>query len=83
DFPSAIAAWYDEVKDYDFSHPGFSETTGHFTAVVWTATKNVGCAVKQCGPKNPIYICNYELAGNVIFNGANILFVKNVLPKKM
>jgi len=53
--------------------------SGHFTQVVWAATTTVGCAVKSC-PKYPIYICEYDPPGNVIYNGGNSLFVKNVLP---
>ncbi len=29
----AVNAWYDEVCSYDFSRPGFSMETGHYTAV--------------------------------------------------
>ena len=30
---SAIKLWYDEIKDYDFTSPGFGYNTGHFTQV--------------------------------------------------
>ncbi|CAB1446364.1 unnamed protein product [Pleuronectes platessa] len=32
--------WYDEVKQYNFSSPGFSSGTGHFTAMVWKTLKS-------------------------------------------
>ena len=30
---AAVMAWYQEIKDYDFSNPGYSAKTGHFTQV--------------------------------------------------
>ena len=35
-------------EDYDYSNPGFSETTGHFTQVVWVSTTALGCAMVDC-----------------------------------
>ncbi|KAK1143443.1 hypothetical protein N8T08_006771 [Aspergillus melleus] len=47
---AAIAAWGDEVRHYDFHKPtGFTEETGHFTQLVWKATRQVGCAAVDCG----------------------------------
>ncbi|KAL5336281.1 hypothetical protein BJX70DRAFT_286897 [Aspergillus crustosus] len=35
---------------YDFNKPtGFTEETGHFTQLVWRATREVGCAAVDCG----------------------------------
>lgn len=38
----AVKAWYDEIKKYKYSRPGFSPATGHFTQVVWLDTTEVG-----------------------------------------
>lgn len=71
----AVDAWYNEISSYDFSNPGFSSSTGHFTQVVWKSTSQVGCGIKTCGNEWGDYIvCSYESAGNVIG-----YFAENVL----
>eukprot|EP00775_Hariotina_reticulata_P009864 gene9864-10022_t len=61
----AVDAWYNEVKQYDFSRPGWNTATGHFTALVWTDTTKLGCAVnRDCSW--PTYVCQYKSPGNVI-----------------
>ena len=39
---AAIDGWYNEILLYDFSNPGYSEATGHFTCLVWLASTNFG-----------------------------------------
>ncbi|KAJ5167671.1 uncharacterized protein N7482_003265 [Penicillium canariense] len=47
---SAVAAWGDEEKYYNFDKPtGFTEKTGHFTQLVWKSTTEAGCAAINCG----------------------------------
>jgi pathogenesis-related protein 1 len=60
---STVGMWYDEIKLYKFPAGGFSMQTGHFTQVVWTTTKQVGCGQVTCGG-NDIYVCNYDPPGN-------------------
>lgn len=71
---SSTAMWYDEVKLYKFPKGGFSMETGHFTQVVWTTTKHVGCGMVTC-KGNDIYVCNYDPPGN--WEGQ---YAKHVLP---
>ncbi|CEP64177.1 CAP domain-containing protein LALA0_S10e04170g [Lachancea lanzarotensis] len=74
----SVEAWYDEIKSYDYSNPGFSSATGHFTQVVWKSTSQVGCGIKQCGGSTGDYvICSYKAAGNFIGQ-----FPENVEPTK-
>ncbi|CAR29972.1 hypothetical protein ZYGR_0AD06630 [Zygosaccharomyces rouxii] len=76
DDEGTIDAWYDEIKKYSFSDPVFSESTGHFTQLVWKSSTKVGCGSKQCGGSVGKYIiCNYNPAGNFIGD-----FSQNVLP---
>ena len=71
-----IDAWYNEIEKYNWSDSGFSESTGHFTQVVWKSTTKVGCGSKQCGGSVGTYIiCSYNPAGNFIGD-----FSENVLP---
>lgn len=54
-----------QVKLYDFFKPGWSSTTGHFTALVWTDTTKMGCASNPSCSR-PTYVCQYQRPGNVI-----------------
>lgn len=72
----AVDAWYSEIKDYSFSNPDYSSSTGHFTQVVWKSTTKVGCGIKQCGGVWGDYIiCSYDPAGNMLGT-----FASNVEP---
>src|SRR5262249_22038898 len=61
---SVVAMWYDEGKHYSFSSGGFSMTTGHFTQLVWRATREVGCGRVQCREVD-VWVCQYDPPGNV------------------
>lgn len=66
DATGAVDAWYGEISNYDFSNPGTSSNTGHFTQVVWKGTSKVGCGIKTCDNVWGHYvICSYQNAGNV------------------
>jgi len=75
----ALNSWMAEESLYDFSKPGFSSATGHFTQVVWKSTTRVGCASAICKnikdgsgkllfstqfPTSAFTVCNYHLPGN-------------------
>jgi hypothetical protein len=74
---------YNEVLSYNYGNPGFSMTTGHFTAVVWRSSTLLGCTVKVCDSiqnlnwdnGGTLVICRYAPAGNV--QGQ---YAENVLP---
>ena len=64
---AATKSWYDEVKDYDYSSPGFSKATGHFTQVVWRASTGLGCGIsrgEEDGWKTTYVCCSYFPPGN-------------------
>lgn len=56
--------WYREIEHYDFKRPGFSMDAGHFTQLVWVATRRVGCSSVECGG-GELWVCNYDPPGNM------------------
>uniref|UniRef100_A0A0K0F4V3 CAP domain-containing protein (inferred by orthology to a human protein) n=1 Tax=Strongyloides venezuelensis TaxID=75913 RepID=A0A0K0F4V3_STRVS len=71
---TAVKMWYDEVKYYNFSAPGFSSATGHFTQLVWKNSKQVGFGITES--KGIVYVvCRYSPPGNYLGQ-----FDKNVFP---
>ncbi|KAF4114682.1 Golgi-associated plant pathogenesis-related protein 1-like [Onychostoma macrolepis] len=73
----AVDSWYSEIKDYDFSSPGYQPQTGHFTQVVWKSSTELGVGLATDG-KTVFVVGQYRPAGNITSAG---LFEKNVLPK--
>ncbi|KAM7018601.1 Golgi-associated plant pathogenesis-related protein 1-like isoform 2-T2 [Tautogolabrus adspersus] len=71
----AVDSWYSEIKDYNWSSPGFSGNTGHFTQVVWKASTELGVGVASDG--NKVFVVGqYRPAGNMNMSG---YFEENVL----
>lgn len=76
----AIDSWYSEEENYDYSHPGFDSTTGHFTQLVWLSTRKIGTgfAISNNGAmKRAIVVMQFDPPGNM--NSASI-FAQNVKP---
>ncbi|KAF2441101.1 PR-1-like protein [Karstenula rhodostoma CBS 690.94] len=84
-YPNAsqsIIAWGHERVDYDFKKGEFTHETGHFSQLVWKATKTVGCGRTECDGQDKgkapgwFVVCEYYPPGNVIGS-----FVENVQAK--
>uniref|UniRef100_A0A1A8MLH9 Golgi-associated plant pathogenesis-related protein 1 n=1 Tax=Nothobranchius pienaari TaxID=704102 RepID=A0A1A8MLH9_9TELE len=71
--------WYDEVKNYNFSRPGFSSGTGHFTAMVWKSSKELGVGKAIASDGSSFVVARYLPAGNITNQGH---FETNVLSAK-
>jgi len=56
-------SWYSEYSHYNFSSPGFSYGTGHFTQVVWKNSKEFGIGYK-CSNSGCYVTGNYFPGGN-------------------
>jgi hypothetical protein len=60
-----IDLWYNEIKSYNFAKPGFSETTGHFTCLVWKSSTEFALGFSIVNDK-VIVSMNTSPPGNVI-----------------
>lgn len=69
DMGSAIGLWAKEMDLYDYNRPGFSNATGHGTALIWKKTKKIGAAVTRLENGAFLYVLKLSPPGNV--NDAN------------
>ena len=60
-------AWESEGSLYKGGVLNYSNwyISGHYTQMVWSNTKHVGCAKVECAG-NIIVVCNYDHPGNVL-----------------
>jgi hypothetical protein len=71
----AVKRWADERRCYDPDRgckPGCAGGCGHYTQIVWSITKAVGCGARSCtavkgvSGGGTVYVCDYRPAGNVV-----------------
>jgi uncharacterized protein YkwD len=60
-----VKDWADEARDYDYTLNTCRAVCGHYTQIVWSTTKEVGCAVAR-GGRSEIWVCNYNPPGNYV-----------------
>jgi uncharacterized protein YkwD len=58
-----VDAWAAESRDYDYPSNRCRGDCGHYTQIVWRATKEVGCAVARSG-RREVWVCDYDPPGN-------------------
>ncbi len=58
-----IDAWAAESQGYDYASNKCHGTCGHYTQIVWSGSKEVGCAVARRGGRE-VWVCNYDPPGN-------------------
>lgn len=61
-----VQRWYDECKDYPGS---YTDSSGHYTQVVWNNAKKVGCAYATNNMGEQYGVCLYD-TGNINVNGS-------------
>ena len=64
----AVDAWAAEAADYDYDRNRCARgrTCGHYTQLVWSASRKVGCATQHC-PRltfGHVVVCDYGPGGN-------------------
>lgn len=57
--------WYEEHDKYNYSNPGFSSTTGHFTQIVWQNSKEMGAGKAVSSSGAQFVVARYQPPGNV------------------
>ncbi len=71
DGAAMVGSWIDEAKDFEAgTFPKVSKTgnwtdIGHYTQLIWPATKAVGCALAG-NPRDEYMVCRYYPAGNIL-----------------
>ncbi|KAI3886829.1 hypothetical protein MKW98_017181 [Papaver atlanticum] len=67
----AVKSWASETSVYDPSKNScqMNAMCGHYTQIIWTTTKRMGCARVKCNSGGVFAICVYDPPGN--FEGEN------------
>ncbi|GMS99090.1 hypothetical protein PENTCL1PPCAC_21265, partial [Pristionchus entomophagus] len=68
-------SWYSEAPTYNYAAGGFSRSVGHFTAMVWRATSQLGVGIAQSRSGKVFVVAHYSPTGNVAGQ-----YTQNVLP---
>jgi uncharacterized protein YkwD len=61
-----VGDWASEARDYSYRANSCHGVCGHYTQLVWSGTREVGCAVaRDAGRENrDVWVCNYDPPGN-------------------
>ena len=60
-----VERWASEAANFDYKRNKCNGECGHYTQIVWRATKEVGCAVARGGQRE-VWVCEYAPPGNYI-----------------
>lgn len=60
-----VETWAAEAKDFDYEKNRCKGQCGHYTQVVWSGTREIGCAVARNSSRE-VWVCDYNPPGNYI-----------------
>ena len=60
-----VDTWAGESRNYDYNSNKCRGVCGHYTQIVWSGTKEVGCAVARSRVRE-VWVCNYSPPGNFV-----------------
>jgi pathogenesis-related protein 1 len=60
-----VQAWAAEARFYNGRSDSCSGVCGHYTQIVWRATRYLGCAVAR-DPEREVWVCEYDPPGNIV-----------------
>ena len=60
-----VGDWASESHDYDYGSNTCRAVCGHYTQVIWSNTREVGCAIARDASRE-VWVCNYNPPGNWI-----------------
>jgi pathogenesis-related protein 1 len=58
-----VDAWAAESRNYDYQRNRCHGTCGHYTQIVWSETRDLGCAVAR-DARREVWVCEYDPPGN-------------------
>lgn len=60
--------WLSELNDYNTSDNSCAagKQCGHYTQMIWSTTRKIGCAASLCTNNAQIWVCKYDPPGNYI-----------------
>ena len=63
-----VDEWYNEINNYNFTKPGFTIDSSHFSQIIWKETTKIGCgaALKDDDELTYKVVCYYYKAGNIL-----------------
>ena len=62
-----VDTWGAESADYSPVRDtcAWNRQCAHYTQIVWTTTKEVGCGMSVCSTLGQVWVCNYRPKGNI------------------
>ena len=60
-----VRTWASEARDYSYRANTCRAVCGHYTQLIWSGTREVGCAIAR-DPGREVWVCNYNPPGNWI-----------------